>query len=355
MYLEQTNKVNLIADLAARYPSLQHSENRINLFTNVTEEYESLKHGVGIKLTPAPVFIKMKNKDTVDFLHRISTNSINDLKPFQHRKTLFLNEKGRFIARANLIMLDGEVWLLSDEDSQVRLFSWINKFIIMEDISTEDCTSHYSLLDFFGEQKESFFSLMIGDEINKINENEFRRFDVDGFTFYLFFVIENGNKIFKLIVETTKLISFLDYLFTIKSAFDLILVGETAFNRFRIEKLIPAFPNEINNETNPHEVNLICDVNFKKGCYIGQEIIARLDTYDKVQRKLARFTLLENCVNHDKTIFDSLGETAGVLTSIHHSENGNASALGFIRKKYSHDQNGFYVMNGDKKLGVKLI
>ncbi|MCK7521806.1 MAG: hypothetical protein MZV64_31060 [Ignavibacteriales bacterium] len=40
----------------------------------------------------------------------------------------------------------------------------------------------------------------------------------------------------------------------------------------------------------PHDVGLMNFVNTTKGCYIGQEVIARLDTYDKVQKSLCGFT-----------------------------------------------------------------
>ena len=59
-----------------------------------------------------------------------------------------------------------------------------------------------------------------------------------------------------------------------------------AYEIFRIKNGIPKFPNELNDEFNPHEVNLSCDVSPDKGCYIGQEVIARLQTYDKVQKKM---------------------------------------------------------------------
>ncbi len=55
---------------------------------------------------------------------------------------------------------------------------------------------------------------------------------------------------------------------------------------YKIENGIPSDPNELNDLYNPHEAKLIDLVDFKKGCYIGQEVIARLDTYDKVQKHL---------------------------------------------------------------------
>ena len=58
------------------------------------------------------------------------------------------------------------------------------------------------------------------------------------------------------------------------------------FSSFKIKNVIPFGHNEINLSFNPLELNLIHLVDFEKGCYVGQEVIARLDTYNKVQKKL---------------------------------------------------------------------
>ncbi|MDH3590818.1 MAG: aminomethyltransferase, partial [Planctomycetota bacterium] len=50
-------------------------------------------------------------------------------------------------------------------------------------------------------------------------------------------------------------------------------------------------PNEINENHNPWEVGLDDAISLNKGCYVGQEVIARLKTYDKVQRRLRRVRL----------------------------------------------------------------
>ena len=54
----------------------------------------------------------------------------------------------------------------------------------------------------------------------------------------------------------------------------------------RIEAGIPGPEAELNDRVNPLEAGLEEFVSFTKGCYVGQEVIARLDTYDKVQRRL---------------------------------------------------------------------
>jgi folate-binding protein YgfZ len=59
----------------------------------------------------------------------------------------------------------------------------------------------------------------------------------------------------------------------------------------RVRQGIPAFPNEINEHHSPWEAGLDDAISLTKGCYIGQEVIARLNTYDKVKRKLVSLRL----------------------------------------------------------------
>ncbi|MCX7875981.1 MAG: hypothetical protein N2321_07435 [Melioribacteraceae bacterium] len=292
MYTENFSLLSFKDFIKNKFPDSKLTNNYFETFTSFEDEKNIIKNGVALRIIENPTFIKLNGKDTIDFLHRISTNDLKNLQENQKINTLFLNEKGKFISRSTFIRFNNENYLLSEPDQDNRLFNWINKFIIMEDITLENLTNKFSLLEFFGPQSNSFLTLLIGDEIKNLTEFDYKRFDVDGFTFYMFIAKENNNvEVYKLIIETTRLIDFYQYLDSIKSVFDLQLIGELAYDYFRVKNLIPKFPNEINSETNPYEVNLIHEVNFKKGCYIGQEVIARLDTYDKVQRKLIKAEL----------------------------------------------------------------
>lgn len=59
--------------------------------------------------------------------------------------------------------------------------------------------------------------------------------------------------------------------------------------RWRISRGLPAVPGEINDDTNPFELGLEARVSLSKGCYVGQETLARLVTYDGVRRRLRRW------------------------------------------------------------------
>ena len=58
-----------------------------------------------------------------------------------------------------------------------------------------------------------------------------------------------------------------------------------------MKRVFPAYGKEITQDYNPLEANLGKYVSFTKGCYIGQEVLARIDSYNKLQKKLVGFIM----------------------------------------------------------------
>ena len=110
-------------------------------------------------------------------------------------------------------------------------------------------------------------------------------------------------------------------------------VGHHALEHARIEAGVPAPGAELNDRVNPLEAGLAEFVSFTKGCYVGQEVIARLDTYDKVQRRLVRLDAPEGTAPGES--LTSGTRTAGWVTSVSGlPENGRSAALGYVRKAF---------------------
>ena len=90
---------------------------------------------------------------------------------------------------------------------------------------------------------------------------------------------------------------------------------------------------------------MIDHISFNKGCYIGQEVVARLNTYDKVQRKLVKLSwdgLLEG-----NEIFSG-GKVVGVITS-----NLEGVGLGFVRNNFANLESELTC--GEKSLHVTEV
>ena len=303
------------------YNNIQNNERGfISVYDSVENEYHILKYGVGVRDASSLSIIEMRGKDTLDFLNRISTNSVKDLKPYKTVTTIFTNEKGRIIDRVSVINNDNLVLLICHKLLKEKLYYWLNKYIIMEDIKTSDESANYFIYDFYGQQVNSFMKMLLEDLADGMLLNQVFRIHLENREF-LFLLMEDFNQTFYRLVGASKDKEFLfNYLNQNKSVFDLGMIGETAFDIFRIEHGIPAVPNEINELINPYESNIISDVSFTKGCYIGQEVIARLDTYDKVQKKLKGVVFSENYeLQTPAIVINNEGVETGMITSVTHS------------------------------------
>ena len=91
----------------------------------------------------------------------------------------------------------------------------------------------------------------------------------------------------------------------------------------RLRHGLPAEPRELNDDTNPFELGLAHWVSLNKGCYVGQETLAKLATYDGVKQQL-RYWESSAVLEPGTTLSSAGGERAGVVTS---SQGGRGLAL----------------------------
>ena len=329
----------------------------IESFSDVEKEYHSLTKGVGVRCISTKLIVKLTGNDVQDFLHRVSTNDINSLGVFKQVNTLFTNEKGRLIDRTTLLKIGDYYLLVGSHEPEKRLLSWIEKFVIMEDINIEDVSDQYVIFEFIGAQVKSFMTMMCGDKCNDLDGERITLGETGSIKTY-FTKVKEVNDIDKYwaLVSASDAINFVNYLNDHRSVFDFHFVGDKVYNYFRIKNSIPVFPNEINTNYNPHEVGLLEEVNFKKGCYIGQEVIARLDTYDKVQRAMKLVHLNEeDRIELPSEIFKENGDVCGELTSLSDLEPGNNKiGLALIKKKALENNSDFFIKQNGKEIKIYL-
>src|SRR5262245_60906374 len=82
--------------------------------------------------------IRLTGRDTLDLLHRVTTNSLRDLAPGESRGTLFLDFRGRLLQRAAVIRVGDEVWLARNDAPAAPLLAHLDRQIFREDVKPED-------------------------------------------------------------------------------------------------------------------------------------------------------------------------------------------------------------------------
>ena len=327
----------------------------IKSYVSLDEEVYSLNNGVALKYMNTSSIIELKGTDSLDFLHRISTNSMKNLNKEEVKKTIFTSEKGRIIGVSTVMNFESYILLITGIHSKQKTMSWINKYIIGDDVKLSEASHRFNLFEIVGPQSESFLSLFVGDALNNVPGNSFRVVSADGLLFFLARLIdENGLQKFWILAEQENGKKLISTMIENKGPFDFNLVGEDAYNVYKIENGIPSDPNELNDLYNPHEAKMIDLVDFKKGCYIGQEVIARLDTYDKVQKQLVGVCFPESIETNEKfTLLDEETNEVGAVTSIAYSPIRKKNiALGYLKKSLALQGNKVTAKNGTKFMEV---
>jgi folate-binding protein YgfZ len=277
----------------------------------------------------------------LDFLHRISTNSLKDIAKANIKSTLFTSAKGRIISSGKLINFEDYQLLICGRENKPKLMSWIRKYIITDDVQVNDANSKYNLLELLGPQADSFIRLICGNVLNDIEQNTLKIIQSENILFFLIKLLdERGQNKFWLLADLENIKSLVDRMMEYNGPFDFSLIGEEAYNTYRIEQGIPVAPNELNDNYNPHEANLMSLVDTTKGCYIGQEVIERIESYNKVQKHLCGVEFDEQLFGEEQfKLLSEDGTEVGTVTSPVNSLKLDVPiGLAYIRKSFAKER-----------------
>jgi folate-binding protein YgfZ len=111
-----------------------------------------------------------------------------------------------------------------------------------------------------------------------------------------------------------------------------VLLSPEAYEVRRVELGLPGPARELTEDYTPLETNLDAAISDSKGCYTGQEIIARQVTYDKITKRMAGLKLQAPVAAGAAVHVEGRG--AGEVTSAVHSPNCGAIALAILKRPH---------------------
>jgi folate-binding protein YgfZ len=281
------------------------------------------------------VVLKLVGSESLDFMQRISTNDVASLKVGQSRQTVLTNEKGRIIDVVSIQRTtDSQLMLLSQSRDASQLVSWIEKYIIMEDIRIEEVTSSLTqyLIYGFDVDDEGRFTSFLPREATLLSEE---------FGIPRLVQVVGPRELGELIEQALASAG------AVRQTFE-------EFEEYRILIGIPGYGTELTLQYNPLEANLGKLISWTKGCYIGQEVIARLETYKKVQRNLVSLGMSEVPGLLPIPFQDEDGE-AGVITSATKiASTGEIRGLGYLKVTGSDRPKTHHFFNDGRKVFVQI-
>ncbi len=304
-------------------------------YTSATDEFLAAKKAAGMDRSFAGK-LRVLGKDRESLLHRLTTNEMRNLPAGRGVVNIFTNAKGRVVDVVEMFMEEDSIFMLTTPGRAKQVKEWIEKYTFVEDVRCEDVTSQYGIIAFFGEESVKLLRQSFGWEVDDVPMQHARSTTWEG---KRVIVHRSGAMTpvqFNLIVPVAEMATLWE-----RAMAQATPIGYAAYEMLRIHRGQPAVGKEITEEYNPHEAGLYPFINFEKGCYIGQEVIARLDSYQKVQRQLMGVTLEVNEASALQTFDTSVpiysGEQLiGQLTSACFSpESGQGIGLAVVRKQFA--------------------
>ena len=111
-------------------------------------------------------------------------------------------------------------------------------------------------------------------------------------------------------------------------------MGRLAYDTLRAEAGEPLMGVDVDEKTIPQETGLVAEaVSFAKGCYLGQELVARIDSRGRVNRRLCAVVMPAGAVPPEGALVESGGRTVGRLTTVGRANPAGAVALSLIHRE----------------------
>ena len=307
-------------------------------FNNDDRALAAIDNGVAICDRSSWGLIKITGSDRLRYLHNQSTNDFENLKPGEGCDTVFVTSTARTLDLATAYAVEDAVIILVSPHRRQQLLAWLDKFIFPFDkVELEDVSAQYAVFSLIGVSSSTLLSKTITEKLPQTSGNH-KIVNIEnipvrvavgsglatsGYTLIL--SSENSGVIWSKLVKE-----------------GVIPLGDRLWESLRIQQGRPKSDFELTEDYNPLEAGLWQTISFEKGCYIGQETIARLNTYDGVKQKLWGIKLDKPVALQTPITVE--GKKIGVLTSYTDTDKGSYG-LGYIRTKAGGE--GLQVRVGD--------
>ena len=252
--------------------------------------------------------------DHLDLLHRLTTNHFLELLPGEGLEAVFLDNRGRIVCYGSFTRLDPDTTLLViPSSSGERLVEWLDRYTFNEEVSIQDLTPKTVAIELIGPESIANLSVVCpaveggGGPISAhrlISTNS-----KDPWLVGMHYGRLTGVRV---IGKSAGLETWLSRL----HAAGAVQLSDNGFEIIRIEEGFPALERELTEEHNPWEAGLDRAIHLDKGCYLGQEVIARLDTYEKVKQRLVGLRMkAAGPTERSSRLVSRDGRNAGKITS----------------------------------------
>jgi folate-binding protein YgfZ len=283
------------------------------------------------------VLLRVEGADRVSYLHRILSCAVKDVPAGGGVRGLLLTAKGKVVADVDLSVLPEVVLGHAPPAARPGLVDGLRRFVISDDCEPTDRSGVEGLLAVVGPRAAEVLERVLGTTVPALAPEGSARTTAAGREIVLFRRDRFGLPGYRMQADFATVAALHGDLLREAEAIGGGALSVDGLDVLRVEAREPALGREFGEDTLPQEAGLEDRISFTKGCFLGQEPVARLQNRGRTQRGLVSLDLGKLDVLPVLGAPLSVdGHEVGVLgTAVHSTRFQTTLALALLRHEYA--------------------
>jgi folate-binding protein YgfZ len=258
-------------------------------FGDPAAEYRYARGTVALIDKNYRAYLGFTGPDRVRYLNAILTNNIKDLREGHGVVSLLLNPQGHILAEIETYAFADRLFCVSYATIREQLIGWLEKYIIMDDVTLIDETAGYGTLALEGPRAADIVREVSGVDITNREELSCHDAAVGAIPCRLVKRSPGEGAGAEFVTETSNLMELWRFLSDAARKHGGGPMGYKALSGLRLAQGVPWFGYDFGEKQIPHEAGLQdTHISYTKGCYTGQEIVERVRSRGQVNRQRVR-------------------------------------------------------------------
>lgn len=260
---------------------------------SLAEEVQAVRTSVGYWFRDDYTFVRITGADAAEWLHSQTTNDVQGLESGHGHHNAVLDRQGRVHGHFTLHRWDDEFWMLIENIQVEHVLEHLDAHLFIEDVTIESTGDDLEQFILQGPKTLSLLSRLMDTEESRGTDLLPREWyhvhpiELAGAELLAFRITMTGEDGYVLVGEPGHCAAVGQSLREADDAIEVMPIGHEAQSVLRVEAGIPQYGLDMDEQSRLPETTLErTTVSYEKGCYLGQEVVARLKAYGTVKRAL---------------------------------------------------------------------
>lgn len=325
-------------------------------YGNIRAEYEALRSGVAVIDFSPEGKLTISGKNAVQFINGLVTNDVKNLQPGHGVSAAFLDAQGRTQAICRIYNTGAHLLLTTHPERRAKVFQNLHRFTLAGEFFLQDVTEEQALISLQGPRAAELLTALTGQAV-AFEAGKLIACDIAAQPATVVSHARCGATGFDLFVAAAAAPELWQMLLSAGAGFGACAVGQEAFDIARIEAGIPREVTDVSENNILVEAGFAEAVSYSKGCYLGQEIIARIHFRGQPAKRLLKLAVTAATLPPAGAgLYAADGKKVGSLTSLaRHPLTAEILALGYVHRYYLAKGTELTISSGDVAIGTAIV